>query len=481
MCFVGAVAFQEGEVAFALRKVARKGEHRSHKSAGMVTYDHDLALPHIVRGLGMATEVFTPEGLEELKGRIGLAHLRWATAGGLERANIHPLSGNFQGKPFFLVHNGEISFRRALERQFATYQPEVTSDTKFFCALIETSGEGNFEDALRYALRIVKGTYSLIVLYENTIYAVRDVTENRPLYIGTKEGVVCIGSETLIFRSLGIHPRQVKEIRGGQLAIVHGADLSIEWKTFEGPSDIARIPRLCLIEVVYSMHPANITYGRTVQTLRERLGWQLAQTWRPQADIVVGVPDSGVAAGKGFSKGSGIPYEEALIRYHQSGRIFYSRVDERRDMYDIKYDPVIEKLEGQRVVLIDDTIFASETIRAVIEIVLEAGAKEVHIGIPAPMIVAPCFYGTPTSSEHRRLIAKDHGGDQQRILEEIGAPFGGRVKSLTFLPLGDVKQAVVDTKPMVDGYGDITTRNFCDACFLGGKRHIPVDADGYTM
>ena len=225
MCFVGAVAFAEGNVALTLRKIAKKGEHRSHKSAGMVTYDKSLAFPHLVRDLGMATTVFTPEAMEELQGSIGITHLRWATAGTLERANVHPLMGKFQGKPFFLVHNGEISFRRALERRFAGYQPSVTSDTKLFVALIEHSGKDTFEDAIRYALSIVKGTYSLIILYGNTIYAARDVTENRPLYIGTKEGVVCIASETIVFRSVGIHPREVKEISGGELVVVHGEDL----------------------------------------------------------------------------------------------------------------------------------------------------------------------------------------------------------------------------------------------------------------
>lgn len=478
MCFVGAVAFDEGDVALSLRKVARKGEHRSHKSAGMVTYDHSQAFPHLVRDLGMATTVFSPQAMEELQGSIGIVHLRWATAGTLERANVHPLTGKFQGKPFFLVHNGEISFRRALERRFADYQPTITSDTKLFVALIEHSGKETFEEAIRYALGIVKGTYSLIILYENTIYAARDVTENRPLYIGVKEGAVCIASETIVFRSLDIHPREAKEIKGGELVVVHGKDLSVEWKTFQGPLGIARTPRPCFIELVYSMHPASIVYGRTVYKIREELGFRLAQIWKPKADVVVGVPDSGVAAGKGFSRGSGIPYADGAIRYHQSGRIFYSDIDERRDMYDIKYDPVLEMLEGQRVVLVDDTMFASETMQAVVEIVLEAGAKEVHIAIPAPMIVNPCFYGTPTSSDHRRLIARDHKGDKDSILEEISTRFGTRVKSLEFLPLWDAKDAVVNTKPFVQRHEKLTTTNFCDACFLGGTRHIPVDVDG---
>ena len=226
------------------------------------------------------------------------------------------------------------------------------------------------------------------------------------------------------------------------------------------------------------MHPASITSGRTVYKMREELGFRLAQSWKPEADIVVGVPDSGVAAGKGFSKGSGIPYADGAIRYHQSGRIFYSDIDERQDMYDIKYDPVVEMLEGQRVVVVDDTMFASETIQAVIEIMLEAGATEVHIAIPAPMIVTPCFYGTPTSSDHRRLIAHDHKGNKDHILEEITTRFGGCVKSLEFLPLRDVKEAIVNTKPFVQGHEKLTTANFCDACFLGGTRHIPVDVDG---
>lgn len=476
MCAIVGVAAVH-EVAGSLRKAAHKQQHRSHRSAGMTTYDADTLRYYRERGIGTLTEVFTEERLRQVKGKIGIAHLRWATQGGLIVENIHPLEGTFNGRPFFIAHNGEISFRRDLEGRFRNYQPDVTADTKFILGLIEESRERNFEAALQYAFGILKGTYSLVILHENTLYVVRDVTGNRPLYVGRRKDAVCAVSESSAFRVLGIRPEDTREVEAGEMVIIHGEDLSMESKSIQSPVDIPRVMRLCLIELMYSMYPTTIIFGRTIRKIREQLGWRLAQTYSPDADIVVGVPDSGLDAARGFARGSGIPYKEGLRRYHQSGRLFYYDLEEREDRYFLKYDPDQEILNGRKPVLIDDTMFASGTMQNVMEVCVEAGAEEIHVGIPAPMITSPCYYGTPTSSGHRRLIAKDHHGNLQGIQKEIGARFGDRLKSIAFLSLGEARRAVVETEPFLPGYDHIVANNVCDACFLGGTRHIPVDID----
>ncbi len=474
MCaIVGVVS--DTEVVYLLKRMAYKHQHRSHRSGGIATYDAERLLYHRERGVGKFPEIFTEEALARCKGTIGIVHLRWATKGELTMDNVHPLSGTFQGKPFFLAHNGEISFRQDLEKQFSDYQPLVTADTKFIVGLIEKSGQKNFVEALQYAFSILKGTYSLVILYENTLYAVRDSTGNRPLFLGRRGDAVCVASESSAFAVARIPSENIREINAGEMIIVHGKGLAVESKHILAPAAIAPVLKLCLIELMYSMYPATVILGRTVRNIREQLGFSLAQRYRPDADIVVGVPDSGVSAGRGFARGLGLPYVDGLLRYHQSGRIFYYGMGEREDNYLLKYDAIAEDVAGKRIVIVDDTMFAGDTIKKVLGVCMQAGATEFHIAIPSPMIISPCFYGTPTSSDHRRLIARDYHADAEKLLGEINASCGGSARSLGFLTLQEAEQAVVDTKPFLFGYEHITANNFCNACFLGGTRHIPVD------
>lgn len=479
MCGVIGVASLSEEVGGSLRAGGHKLIHRSHECIGAVTFDAETSSFHEVRGLGMLPEVLNRESVRQLKGRIGLTHLRWATEGALTEENIHPIRGTFQGRPFFVIHNGEISCRKELEERFPTYYPEVTTDTKLVAALIETSGKSTFEEGLQYALSIVKGTYSLVLLHENTLYAVRDVTGNRPLHLGIKENMVCVASESVALTILCFSSSQMREVEAGEMIVVHGDTLAVTAKAISAPPEMPRLLKICMIELLYSMYPTSIVLGRTVKKIRERAGWELAQRWRPQADIVVGIPDSGLAAATGFAAGSGIPLVVGgLTRYHYSDRIFYTGLGERKDLYRFKFDATEEDLQGKSVVLVDDTLFEGATIQNVIRICLEeGGAREVHVGIPAPMITRPCYYGTPTSSGHRRLLAGVHDGNIKKVRAEISASFGERVRSLAFLTLEEAKQAVVNTAPVLPNYTNITPANFCDACFLGGTRHIPVDVD----
>ncbi|MEK7560513.1 MAG: class II glutamine amidotransferase [Patescibacteria group bacterium] len=467
-----------GDAVMGLFCLGYKQQHRSHRSAGMVVWDADECRYLPVKGMGNFTEIFTREKLAYLHGNIGIAHVRWATHGELSAKNIHPLAFLFRGKRGYIVHNGEISCRNGLEEQFRNYQPEVSADTKFIAGLIETAPTTDFLSALQYAFSVIKGTYSLLILYDNAVYAVRDVTGNRPLFMGGwQENSVCFASESSALVCLGLRPRDMREVAPGEMVVVRGSDLSVESHSIAAPPDIPRALRFCMIELLYSMYPTTIVLGRTVRSIRERLGYELGARYRPPADIVVGVPDSGVSAGIGYSAATGIPYVQGIIRYHQSGRIFYHAVDERAERYRLKYDADFEALRDRRVVLVDDTLFASDTIRNVITICVEAGAREIHVAIPSPMITRPCYYGTPTSSDHRRLIARDYGGDLEAIRTDINRTVGGRLGSLAFLTLEEAKRAIVATPPVLSGYGAIGTDNFCDACFLGGRRHIPVDVD----
>lgn len=475
MCAIIGMVSVNDEVIGPLKRAAFKHQHRSHRSAGAVTYDDKQKTYYLHRGIGRFTEIFSEEATSGLKGKIGIQHLRWATHGELTPDNVHPLRGVFRGRPFYVAHNGEISFRRELERQFSGFQPNVTADTKFIIGLIETSGASSFVEALQYAFGIVKGTYSLLILYENTLYAVRDITGNRPLFLGRAEKNAYVASESFSLAVLGVPLQNIREIIPGEMLIVHGNGLAIESKRILAPVGIVPMLKFCMIELLYSMHPATVIMGRTVSKIREQMGIALALRFRPDADIVVGVPDSGIFAGRGFARGIGLPYVEGILRYHQSGRIFYYGMGEREDNYRLKYDAVVEDVCGKRVILVDDTMFAGDTIKNVVNVCLQAGAKKFHIAVPSPMIVSPCFYGTPTSSDHRRLIAADYRANANDMLAELNASCSGRVKSIGFLSLQEAAQAAAATKPFLPGYDWVSEKNFCNACFLGGARHIPVD------
>ena len=405
-------------------------QHRGQESAGIVTSDGQKLFSR--KGMGHVAEVFTESTLDALPGNAAIGHTRYSTAGDCDLKNAQPLMVSCQKGQVALGHNGNLvnasSLRRELEARGDIFQ--TTSDSEVVLHYFARSKHSGVPESVADALDRVTGAYSLVMLFKDSVYAIRDPHGFRPLNLGKLNGSYVIASETCAFDL--INATYVREIEPGEMVILDGRGLTS--LRFAPPVK----PSQCIFEHVYFSRPDSTIFGRSVQTSREMLGRLLAREHPVEADMVVPVPDSGVAAAIGFSEESGLPIRFGLIRNHYVGRTFIEPSQPIRDFgVKMKLNPVRSLLEGKRVVLVDDSIIRGTTSRKIVRIVREAGAKEIHMRISCPPTQSPCYYGidTPTKKE---LIASTHNVDE--IRQFIGAD------TLGYLSLEGLKQAVGDTE-----------------------------------
>jgi amidophosphoribosyltransferase len=430
-------------------------QHRGQESAGIVSSNGRKIHHH--KGMGQVAEVFSEDVLKSLKGWLAIGHTRYSTAGDTVLLNAQPLIASFNKGLVALAHNGNLTnarqLRKRLEESGNIFQ--TTSDTEVILHLIARSPKRDFEEALAESLLQIEGAYSLVLLHGDRLYAVRDPRGFRPLVIGMiarsgetlplgpelgSEEAYVFASETCAFDLIGA--RYVGEVPPGEIARVDTGGLHRFRFAPETPHSF------CIFEHVYFSRPDSLIFGRPVHASREALGRRLAREAPADADIVVPVPDSGVAAAIGYSAESGLPFKFGLIRNHYVGRTFIEPEQNIRDFgVKLKLNPVRSLLEGQRVVLVDDSIVRGTTSRKIVRIIREAGAKEVHVRVSCPPTVAPCYYGidTPTQKE---LIAANFS--VEGIRQYIGAD------SLAYLSLEGLREAVTDTRG-----------EFCTACYTG--------------
>jgi amidophosphoribosyltransferase len=432
-------------------------QHRGQESAGIVSGNGRKIFHH--KGMGQVAEIFTEEVLKGLRGWLAIGHTRYSTAGDSALLNAQPLIASINKGLVAVAHNGNLTnarqLRRRLEESGSIFQ--TTSDTEVILHLIARSAKKDFEEALADSLLEIEGAYSLVLLHGDRLYAVRDPRGFRPLAIGmmarsetlplgpglAPEESYVFASETCAFDLIGA--RYVGEVLPGEIARVDSNGLQRFRFAPEAPHSF------CIFEHVYFSRPDSVVFGRTVNASREALGRRLAREAAADADIVVPVPDSGVSAAIGYSAESGLPFRFGLIRNHYVGRTFIEPEQSIRDFgVKLKLNPVRSLLEGQRVVLVDDSIVRGTTSRKIVRIVREGGAKEVHVRVSCPPTVAPCYYGidTPTQKE---LIAANY--NVEGIRQYIGAD------SLAYLSLDGLREAVADQ------HGE-----FCTACYTG---HYP--------
>jgi amidophosphoribosyltransferase len=413
-------------------------QHRGQESAGIVTTDGQKLFSH--KGMGHVAEVFTESALESLPGNVAIGHTRYSTAGDTDLKNAQPLMVSCQKGQVALGHNGNLvnasSLRKELEARGDIFQ--TTSDSEVILHYFARSKHSGIPESVADALDRVTGAFSLVMLFKDSVYAIRDPRGFRPLNLGKLNGSYVVASETCAFDL--INATYVREIEPGEMVILDGRGLTS--LRFSPPVQ----PAQCIFEHVYFSRPDSTIFGRSVQTSREMLGRLLAREHPVGADLVVPVPDSGVAAAIGFSEESGLPIRFGLIRNHYVGRTFIEPSQPIRDFgVKMKLNPVRSLLEGKRVVLVDDSIIRGTTSRKIVRIVREAGAKEIHMRISCPPTVSPCYYGidTPTKKE---LIAATHSVDE--IREFIGAD------TLGYLSMEGLRQAVADTQ-----------NRYCLACY----------------
>jgi amidophosphoribosyltransferase len=417
-------------------------QHRGQESTGMSSSDGDQV--YTTKAMGYVAEVFTEEVLARLKGSNAIGHTRYSTAGDSNEGNAQPIVVKSCGRhgTVALVHNGNLinalSLRSDLERAGAIFQS--TSDSEVILHLLARSESNDLIEALGETLSKVQGAFSLLILTKDSLIGVRDPNGFRPLCLGKFNGSYAMGSETCAFDLIGAS--YLREVEPGEIVVIRGEDLR-SVKALHAP----RLAK-CIFEQVYFSRPDSIVFGRTVQTSRTLMGKILAEENPVDADLVVPIPDSGVAAAVGYSERSGIPFAFGLIRNHYVGRTFIEPKSNIRHFgVKVKLNPVKEQLAGKRVILIDDSIVRGTTSRKIVKMVRAAGAKEVHMRISCPPTLSPCFYGidTPTKKE---LIASSHTVEE--ICKYIEAD------SLAYLSLPGLLRAV-------GGKGN----EYCTACYTG--------------
>ncbi len=423
-------------------------QHRGQESAGIVSSDGVQLYRE--RGMGYVADVFSPETLERLVGTFALGHVRYSTYGESTSANAQPILTTSWRGPIAIAHNGNLvnagQLRHQLEADGAIFQS--TSDTEVVLHLLARSSKEDLDAALLDVLRFVRGAFSLLILTPTRLYAIRDPYGVRPLCLGQMNGAHVVASETCAFDLIGA--KYIRDVAPGEILSIGKDGL----RSFSLGSSPRRAH--CIFEHVYFSRPDSLVFERSVHKSRHEMGRELARECPVAADVVVPVPDSGVTAAIGYAEASGIPFDFGLIRNHYVGRTFIEpRQSIRHFGVKVKLNPVKGILKGKRVVLIDDSIIRGTTSRKIVEMVRNAGAKEVHLRISSPPTVGPCYYGidTPTSSE---LIANNR---TIRQIEEFTT-----ADSLGYLSLEGLRKAV-----------DADT-HFCSACF-DQQYPIPLQTD----
>jgi len=417
-------------------------QHRGQESAGIVTIDAAGAA-HARREMGLVSEIFSPDALRDLPGSLAIGHTRYSTAGSSVLANAQPAVVNYHGGPLVLAHNGNLTNARELRddlvRKGSIFQS--TSDSEALIHLIARSDARNVEDQLLDAIERAEGAYTLLLSVGKTLYAIVDPRGFRPLVLGKLGDGWVLGSETCALDIVGA--TLVREIEPGQWLKIEDGDV------IDLPDLAPKPHRRCVFELIYFSRPDSIVFGESVDRVRRELGRQLAREHpTPGADCVFSVPDSSNAMALGFAEESGLPLEHGLIRNHYVGRTFINPGQSNRmAKVRIKFNTVRDVIEGQKVVVVDDSIVRGTTSKLLIQMIRQAGAREVHMRIASPPITGPCLYGidTPTWDE---LIAANHSVDQ--IRDHL------TVDSLGYLSLEGTLQAA----------GGDPSR-FCHACFSG--------------
>lgn len=419
-------------------------QHRGQESAGIVVSDGKTFGHH--RGMGLVTQVFSRDILDGMVGNIAIGHVRYSTSGESLLQNAQPLVFKYSGGDLAVAHNGNLVNarieRNVLQQQGSIFQ--TTTDTEIIAHLIARSSKNGFEEAAPDILTRIDGSFALLIMTEKQMLIALDRHGLRPLSLGRIGETVIAASETCALNA--VNAEFWRDVEPGEWLLID--ENGIRTGRFAPKSELS----LCSFEFVYFARPDSVIHGRSILSIRKELGKILAKEHPIQADVVVAVPDSSIPAAIGFAQELGAPYEMGLIKNPYVGRSFIEPTQELRELaVRLKLSAVQEILEGKRVVLVDDSIVRGTTSKRIVQLIRQAGAKEVHVRISSPMVRNPCFYGVdmPTKEElfANRLEHEEAMGDA------IGAD------TLAFLSTEGLLKAV-----------DVNlaeTSNRCIACFSG--------------
>jgi len=421
-------------------------QHRGQEAAGIVSFDGKRF--HSERRLGLVGDGFSDRAIiERLKGESAIGHVRYSTTGETILRNVQPLFAELSGGGFAVAHNGNLTNGLSLRRQLisggAIYQS--TSDTEVILHLVAQSRRGKFADRFIDALKQLEGAYSFVGLTNKKLIGARDPLGIRPLVLGELDGHFILASETCALDIIGA--RFVRDIENGEVVII----------TDDGIESIKPFPKMaarpCIFEYIYFARPDSVVHGRPVYDVRKAMGAQLSHEAGIDADVVIPVPDSGVPAALGYAQAAGIPYELGIIRNHYVGRTFIQPTQSVRELgVRMKHSANRSVVQGKRIILIDDSIVRGTTSVKIVQMMRDAGAKEVHFRISSPPITHPDYYGIDTP-EKNKLLAATHSLEEMR--QFIGCD------TLAFLSVDGIYKAMGHEKR------DAAQPQFTDHCFTG--------------
>ena len=418
-------------------------QHRGQESCGIVVNDDGVFTSH--KGLGLVGEVFTQETLQKFpQGELAVGHVRYGTTGGNHLSNCQPIQVNHLKGKLAVAHNGNLSnalpLRQELELSGAIFHSTSDTETIAYVITRERIAAPSIQEAVGRAMDRLEGAYSLVLMSSTKLIAVRDPHGFRPLCYGQMaDGTYVVSSESCGLRAVGAS--FIRDVLPGEILTFDREGVHSDQRRCNTAPH-----KLCIFEHIYFARPDSVIEGVSVHDARMKAGELLAKTHPVDADIVIGVPDSGLDAAMGYSRASGIPYGIGLIKNKYIGRTFISPgQDHRVDQVRIKLSPVESEVRGKRVVMIDDSIVRGTTSARLVRLLRSAGAKEIHMRISAPPFLHPCYYGTDIDSRDH-LIACHHSVAE--IAEIIG------VDSLGYLPLENLKDLCGNS-------------DYCCACFSG--------------
>lgn len=423
-------------------------QHRGQESAGIAVTDGNNIKVHTNPGL--VSQAFTENDLANLKGYIGIGHNRYSTTGSNKPINAQPLLVKSANLTLAIAHNGNIINAMLLrnelyERGYSFY---TSTDTEVIANLILASPGKDCEEKIKHAMHRLQGAYSLSIMTQDKLIGVRDPMGVRPLCLGTIDSGWVIASESCALDHIGA--TFLREIEPGEIVTINGNGV-------KSLTERSSREALCIFEYIYFARPDSIIQGKLLYPARQAMGEILAQEYPVDADLVIGIPDSATAAGIGYSRASGIPYGEGLLKNRYVGRTFIEPDQRLRNLgVQLKFNPLSQMINGKRIVVVDDSIVRGTTTPHVIDLLKKAGAAEIHLRICAPPIRYPCFFGVDMATKWELIAAR-------KTISQIKNYLG--VDSLGYLSLDGLLRAV-----------DLPKDIFCLACFTG-EYPIPVQMD----
>ncbi len=413
-------------------------QHRGQEAAGIAVSNGKSI--RSIRGLGLVTSIFNERNLTHLNGFLAIGHNRYSTTGSNTINNVQPIILNLQNDDFAVAHNGNITNADILMKSLSQSKFFSSTDTEVIAWTIAKTGGRTWEEKILNTYKKFNGAYSIVAITRNKLFAFRDQYGFRPLVLGKLNGGYIVASETCALDTIGA--QYIRDIKPGELISIDKTGVNKLGRIF------SKKQSFCIFEYVYLARPDSLLNKQLVHQVRQRSGEILSYEAPVSADMVVAVPDSGTSAAIGFSKASGIPYGEVLIKNRYIGRTFIQPEQHMREMgVKIKFNPMKKVVKGKRIIIVDDSIVRGTTIKKIIEVLRKCGAKKIHLRICSPPVKFPCYFGVDTPYREQ-LIASNK--TVAKIQKYVGAD------SLKYLSLIGLVRAARQKKD-----------NFCTACFSG--------------